>query len=68
MGSPMNLDTLSDKQLQELERLAKELLLVMRKAKLVGIPLAESLHQLEVEAGEIRRERFDTSNPEYSGY
>ncbi len=64
----MNLDTLSDKQLQELERLAKELLLVMRKAKLMAEPLAESLHQLEVEAGEIRRERFDTSNPEYSGY
>jgi len=64
----MNLDTLSDKQLQELERLAKELLLVMRKAKLSAEPLAESLHQLEVKAGEIRRARFDTSNPEYSNY
>lgn len=64
----MNLDTLSDKQLQELERLAKELLLVMRKAKLTGEPLAELLHQMEVEAGEIRRERFDTANSEYSNY
>ena len=64
----MNLDTLSDKQLQELERLSKELLLVMRKSKLMGEPLAELLHQLEVESGEIRRERFDTANPEYSSY
>lgn len=66
--SAMNLDTLTDKHLHELERLAKELLDVMRKAKLKDEPLAEQLHQLEIQAGNLRRERFDANNPEYRGY
>ena len=40
----MNLDSLTDKHLHEIERLAKELLDVMRKAKLKDDPLAEQLH------------------------
>lgn len=64
----MNLDTLSDKHLHEIERLAKELLDVLRKAKLKDEPIAEQLHQLEIQAGNLRRERFDAANPEYRGY
>ena len=64
----MELDTLSDKHLQDMERLARELLSLMRHAKLKDTPLAEALYQLEVEAAKVRRERFDAANPEYSGY
>lgn len=64
----MNLEPLSDKHLHEIERLAKELLEVMRKAKLKEEPLAQALHQLEVEAGNLRRERYDANNPEFKGY
>jgi len=64
----MNIDTLSDKDLQELERLTRELLVLLRKAKMGDQPVAESLHELEARAGDIRRERFDASHPQYSGY
>ncbi|MBC7812826.1 MAG: hypothetical protein H7175_16845 [Burkholderiales bacterium] len=64
----MNLEGITAKQLQELERLARELGLVLRQAKLQDEPLAKSLHELELEAGKVRRERFDDSNPQYRGY
>jgi len=64
----MNLDTVSDKHLHELERLAKELLETMRRAKLLDLPLTELLRVLESEAEKARRERFDEVNPEYRGY
>ena len=64
----MNFDTVSDKQLHELERLTKELLEVMRKAKLLDQPLTEMLRQLESHAEKARRERFDEVNPEFRGY
>ncbi len=64
----MNLNDLSDKNLHEIERLAKELLDVMRKAKLNDEPLADVLKQLENQAGDLRRKRFDAANPEYRGY
>ncbi len=64
----MNLEAVSDKDLHELERLAKELLDVIRKAKLQDQPIVELLRQLEAQAGEARRQRFDGVNPEFRGY
>ncbi len=62
------METLSDKHLQDLERLAQELLAVMRHAKLKDKTLTEALDALQSQAGKIRRERFDSANPEYHGY
>jgi len=64
----MNLDTVSDKHLHELERLTKELLEIMRRAKLLNSPLTEMLRLLESQAEHARRERFDEVNPEFRGY
>jgi hypothetical protein len=64
----MSIETLSDKDLQELERLTRELIAVLRKAKMNDQPLAEMLYELETRAGNLRRERFDSSNPQYDGY
>jgi hypothetical protein len=64
----MKLETISSKQLNEMERLSRELVTLMRKTKLQDEPLAAALHQLEVEIGKIRRIRFDEANPEYHAY
>ena len=64
----MNLETISRKQLNEVERCVRELLGTMRKAKLQNDPLVESLKLLEQELGEVRRERFDKANPEFQTY
>lgn len=64
----MNLENVTDKQLQEIERLARELGMALRQAKLQEEPLAHELHQLELEAGKIRRERYDGANSQYRGY
>ncbi|MBZ0304084.1 MAG: hypothetical protein K8J31_30385 [Anaerolineae bacterium] len=64
----MNLESISRKQLNELEHCVRELLVTMRKAKLQNDPLAESLQALEQQLGEARRERFDEANPEYHTY
>lgn len=62
------LETVSDKHLHEMERLTKELLQVMQKAKLRDLPIIELLRQLESQAEKARRERFDAVNPGYRGY
>lgn len=64
----MNFDEVSDKHLHELERLSKELLEIMRRAKLHDQPLTEMLRSLESQAEKARRERFDEVNPEFKGY
>lgn len=64
----MNFDTVSDKNLHELERLTKELLEIIRKVKVVDPALVEMLRALESQAGAARRERFDRVNREYPGY
>ena len=64
----MNLDMVSDKHLQTIERLTQELLTALRQAKLKDEAVVEELRQLEAEASRVRRERFDVSNPEYRGY
>jgi flagellar biosynthesis/type III secretory pathway chaperone len=64
----MNLEPVSQKHLNELELHIRELLLLMRKANLHNEPIAKALYQFEVEVGQVRRDRFDAANPEYSGY
>lgn len=64
----MKLDAVSDKHLHEVERLTKELIEAMRRAKLLDLPLTPLLRALESEAEKARRERFDGVNPEYQGY
>ncbi len=64
----MNLDTISDKHVNELERLTRELLNAMRRAKFHDESLVTALQQLEIEASRIRRERFDEANSEFNGY
>ncbi len=64
----MNLDTVSDKHLHELERLTQELLYVLRRAKLLDQPLTELLRALQSQTEQARRERFDEVNPEFKGY
>lgn len=64
----MNLENVSPKHLNDLELMIRDLLAVMRKANLHNEPIAASLYQLELEVGQVRRDRFDTANPEYRGY
>jgi hypothetical protein len=65
----MNLDEVSDQNLNLLERLSRELLDAMRRAKLLDSPLAQALTQFEREAGDARRSRFDSKpGSEYRGY
>lgn len=64
----MNLENISEKHINEVELRIKELLLAMRKAKIQPEALMESLRQLEQELGNLRRQRFDAKNSEYSGY
>ena len=64
----MNLDNIPQKHLTELERLAREIQIALRRANLHNEPLNESLRLFEQELGEARRKRFDETNPEYRGY
>jgi hypothetical protein len=64
----MNLENVSTKHLNELERLVTELQATMRKAGLHGEPIVASLYELEQQIGQARRARYDAANPEYSGY
>ncbi|MFO7321377.1 MAG: hypothetical protein DIU68_006580 [Chloroflexota bacterium] len=64
----MNLETISDKHLQELERLTGELLTLFRQAKLHDPELVEALRKLQHEAGDIRRARYDAHASQYDGY
>ncbi len=64
----MDLDTISRKQLNELETQVRYLLITMRKAKLHTEPVAELLRDLERQLGEARRASFDSTNSDYKGY
>jgi predicted nucleic acid-binding Zn-ribbon protein len=64
----MIIDTVTDKNLQELERLSKELLEAMRKAKVEDEMLTDALRRLNQEASDIRRSRFDAHSPEFRGF
>ncbi len=64
----MNLDNASQKQLNELEQLTRQMLVVLRQAKLHDEPLSKSLYELEQQLGDIRRQRFDAANPQDHSY
>jgi hypothetical protein len=64
----MNLESLTDKQLHEMERLLTELTHLMKQAKLTEDPLHAALTQLKYEAGTLRQKRFDENDSRYSGY
>ena len=64
----MNFENVPQKHMNELELLVRELLAVMRKAKLQNEPLENSLRLFEQELEEARRKRFDTANSEYHTY
>ena len=61
----MNFENIPQKHMNELELLVRELLAVMRKAKLQNESLEQALRQFEQELEDARRKRFDTANPEY---
>ena len=64
----MNFDDVNNKQLMDLERLGKELLEALRKAKLGDDPFYKELAKM-IEATEItRRARFDASDNGYKGF
>jgi hypothetical protein len=64
----MNFEHVSRKHMNELELRVRELLTVMRKAKVQNEPLEESLRLFEQELEEARRKRFDSTNTEYHTY
>ena len=64
----MNLETISRKQLNDLEQQAKQLLVTIQKAKLENTSLIEALQQLEHDLGEARRTQFDSINTEFHTY
>ena len=64
----MNLDTISRKQLNDMEQQVKQLLGTIKRAKLENEPLVEALQQLEQELEEARHEQFDAINSEFHTY
>lgn len=64
----MDLESLSQKQLNQLELCVRELLAAMRKARVHDEPLVTSLKVFEDTLAKIRRERFDAANSEFSSY
>lgn len=64
----MDLENVSSKNLNELEQTLTAFQLSLRKAGLQNDPLALSLQEFKRELEQLRRARFDASNPQYSGY
>lgn len=64
----MNLESLSDKQLNEMERLASELAALLKRTKFAHDPLYLTLTNLKSAAGDIRQGRFDLHDNRYQGY
>jgi hypothetical protein len=64
----MDLESVSQKHLNELEVRVTELLLLLKKAKIQDENIIAILRQLETELGQARRDRFDGVTKEYSGY
>lgn len=64
----MNLEALTAKQLNEMERLLTELATLMKQAKFTDDPLYATLTELKHLAGVLRAQRFDEANPRFRGY
>jgi NAD-specific glutamate dehydrogenase len=64
----MNFETISQKQLNDLEQQVSQLLTTIRRSKLDNEPLVAALQELARELEQDRQRRFDTANSEYSAY
>ncbi len=64
----MNFEEVNNKQLMDLERLGKELLESLRKAKLGDEPFYKELAKMIEETEVTRRARFDASDNGYKGF
>ncbi|MBL8118953.1 MAG: hypothetical protein J0L63_17550 [Anaerolineae bacterium] len=64
----MNFDEVNNKQLMDIERLAKELQDALRKAHLGGEPFYKDLTKLIEETETTRRARFDMTDNGYKGF
>jgi hypothetical protein len=64
----MNLETISRKQLNNLEQQVRQLLITIRSAKLQNDPLVASLQEMARELEKARHEQFDEVNSEYHTY
>ena len=64
----MNFEEVNNKQLMDLERLGKELLEALRKAKLGDDPFYMDLAKMIEETEVTRRARFDASDNGYKGF
>lgn len=64
----MNLEKISRKQLNDIEIRTRELLKLLRRAKLHDEPVTELLAELEQTLADARRKRFEQENTEYQGY
>lgn len=58
----MGLDQIPDKALHDVERLAEELLLALRRAKLQDEPVTPLLRELVSRTADERRARFDAAD------
>ncbi len=64
----MNLETVDNKQLNRIEQLAKDLIEVMRKAKLAEEPIYKELSDMALQVATERRFRFDGTDEKYRGF
>lgn len=64
----MNLEMAQNKHLHEIERLAKELLAMLTKAKLGNELICKELAALTKDATEERQARFDKVDNSFQGY
>ncbi|HEX2621977.1 MAG TPA: hypothetical protein VHL11_17595 [Phototrophicaceae bacterium] len=64
----MDTETSVTRNLNNVERLVRDLLTALQKAKLMDEPVVEELRLLEAKLGQARRAHFDQNNPEYTGF
>lgn len=64
----MKFDEVNNKMLMDIERLGKELLEALRKAKLGDEPFYKELAKLIEETEVTRRSRFDAADNGYKGF
>ena len=64
----MNFEEVNNKHLMDLERLGKELLEALRKAKLGDDPFYKELAKMIEETEVTRRSRFDAADNGYKGF
>jgi hypothetical protein len=64
----MDLDQLTNKDLNDFERLSTELLAVITTAKWQDTLLTDLLEELQQQAAKLRRARFDADDTEFKSY